>query len=86
MYAYLLHSFVLYPLRGSGVLRHDLSSATWVLTMIVASTAISIVLANPFVRRIFRPLVEPKPRCLFRVTEDLRGDSRTDAVGALREG
>ena len=86
MYVYLLHSFVLYPLRESGVLRDDHASATWLLTMIFASTAISIVLASPLVRRVFRPLVEPKPRWLFRVTDELRGESRTDAVGARREG
>lgn len=66
MYVYLLHSFVLYPLRESGVLRNDHASATWLLTMVSASTVIAIVLASPMVRRIFRPLVEPKPRWLFR--------------------
>jgi fucose 4-O-acetylase-like acetyltransferase len=86
MYVYLLHSFVLYPLRESGVLRDDHASATWLLTMIFASTAIAIVLASPLVRRVFRPLVEPKPRWLFRATDDdLRGESRTDAVGARRD-
>lgn len=84
MYVYLLHSFVLYPLRESGVLRADHASATWLLTMVFASTAIAIVLASPLVRRVFRPLIEPKPRWLFRVTDDLR-ESRTDAVGARRD-
>jgi fucose 4-O-acetylase-like acetyltransferase len=85
MYVYLLHSFVLYPLRESGVLRDDHASATWLLTMIFASTAIAIVLASPVVRRVFRVLVEPKPRWLFQATDDLHGASRTDAVGARRE-
>jgi len=84
MYVYLLHSFVLYPLRESGVLRADHASATWLLTMVFASTAIAIVLSSPVVRRLFRPLVEPKPRWLFREVDDLRGESRTDAVGARR--
>ena len=85
MYVYLLHSFALYPLRESGVLRDDHASATWLLTMVFASTAIAIILSSALVRRIFRPLVEPKPRWLFRETDDLRGESRTDAVGARRE-
>jgi fucose 4-O-acetylase-like acetyltransferase len=84
MYVYLLHSFVLYPLRESGVLRDDHASATWLLTMVFACTAIAIVLASPVVRRVFRPLVEPKPRWLFRSGDDVRGESRTDAVGARR--
>ena len=86
MYVYLLHSFVLYPLRESGVLRDDHASATWLLTMVFASTAIAIALASPFVRRVFRPLVEPKPRWLFRVPDAPPGESRTDAVGARRAG
>lgn len=86
MYVYLLHSFVLYPLRESGVLRDDHASATWLLTMIFASFAIAIVLSSPVVRRIFRVLVEPKPAWLFRETDDLHGASKTDAVGARREG
>lgn len=85
MYVYLLHSFVLYPLRESGVLREDHASATWLLTMVFASTAIAIVLASPFVRRVFRPLVEPKPRWLFRVADEPPGESRTDAAGARRD-
>jgi len=84
MYVYLLHSFVLYPLRESGVLRADHASATWLLTMVFASIAIAILLSSPFVRRLFRPLVEPKPRWLFRDADDLTGASRTDAVGARR--
>jgi fucose 4-O-acetylase-like acetyltransferase len=85
MYVYLLHSFVLYPLRESGVLRDDHASATWLLTMVFASTAIAIVLASPVVRRVFRPLVEPKPTWLFRAVDDRPGESKTDAVGARRE-
>jgi fucose 4-O-acetylase-like acetyltransferase len=85
MYVYLLHSFVLYPLRESGVLRDDHASATWLLTMVFASTAIAIVLSSPVVRRLFRPFVEPKPRWLLRETDDLHGESREDAVGARRD-
>jgi fucose 4-O-acetylase-like acetyltransferase len=85
MYVYLLHSFVLYPIRESGVLRDDHASATWLLTMVFASAAIAVALSSPLVRRIFRPLVEPKPRWLFRETDALSGESRTDAVGARRD-
>ena len=85
MYVYLLHSFVLYPLRESGVLRDDHASATWLLTMVFASTAIAIILASPVVRRVFRPLVEPKPAWLFRAVDDRPGESKSDAVGARRE-
>lgn len=65
MYIYLLHTFVLYPLREMGVL--DGPQPAWVLPgMIVLSVAISIVLSLPAVRRAFRPLVEPRARWLFR--------------------
>lgn len=66
MYVYLLHSFVLYPIRETGVLSGEHSSAMWLLSMILACIAISIALSAPLVRRTFRPLIEPKPRWLFR--------------------
>ncbi|HEV7742823.1 MAG TPA: acyltransferase family protein [Pseudolysinimonas sp.] len=97
MYVYLLHSFVLYPIRESGVLKDDHSSAVWLLTMVFASIAISLALSSPLVRKIFRPLIEPKPDWLFthrderrrRAGEDPsrpreRGASRTDPTGARR--
>ncbi len=65
MYVYLLHSFVLYPLRESGLLRGEHASASWLVLMIVASAAVSIVLASRPVRRVFRPLVEPRADWLF---------------------
>ncbi|GGR35043.1 putative membrane-bound acyltransferase YkrP [Agromyces mediolanus] len=65
MYIYLLHSFVLFPLRESGVLEGD--QPFWVLpAMIVFCVGISIVLSLKPVRRLFRPLVEPRARWLFR--------------------
>ena len=86
MYVYLLHSFVLYPIRESGVLRDDHASATWLLTMVFASFAISLALASPLVRRVFRPLIEPKPRWLFRDTGDFQPkESRTDPTGSRRD-
>jgi fucose 4-O-acetylase-like acetyltransferase len=66
MYVYLLHSFVLYPLRETGFLRGEHSSFAWLVGMVIACVVISIVLATPLVRRVFRPLIEPKPRWLFR--------------------
>jgi fucose 4-O-acetylase-like acetyltransferase len=90
MYVYLLHSFVLYPIRQSGILRDDHSSAVWLLTMVFASMAISIALASPLVRRVFRPLIEPKPDWLFS-HRDLPRDpgrslaSRTDPTGSRRD-
>ncbi len=65
MYIYLLHSFLLFPLRETGVLVGP--QPAWVLPcMIVLSVAISIVLSQRVVRRVFRPLIEPRARWLFR--------------------
>ncbi|MDR5701831.1 acyltransferase family protein [Agromyces aerolatus] len=65
MYIYLLHSFVLYPIRESDVLAGQ--QPFWVLpVMIVFCIGVSIVLSLKPVRRIFRPLVEPRARWLFR--------------------
>lgn len=65
MYIYLLHSFLLFPLRESGVLEGPQSA--WVLpAMMLLSVGISILLSLEIVRRVFRPLVEPRARWLFR--------------------
>lgn len=67
MYIYLMHTFVLYPLRESGVL--DGPQPAWVLpAMIALSVVTSVVLSLPAVRRLFRPLIEPQARWLFRPT------------------
>ncbi|MET0303254.1 MAG: acyltransferase family protein [Microbacteriaceae bacterium] len=85
MYVYLLHSFVLYPIRETGVLLEEHASATWLLSMVLASGAISIALSSPLVRRVFRPLIEPKPKWLFVGGDDRpRSESRTDPTGARR--
>jgi fucose 4-O-acetylase-like acetyltransferase len=65
MYVYLLHTFVLYPIRQSGVLSGE-QSPIWLPVMILAGIVISIALATPLVRRVFRPIIEPRPRWLFR--------------------
>lgn len=65
LYIYLLHTFFLYPLREGGVL--DGPKPWWVLPgMILVSVALSIVLSQPIVSRLARPLVEPRARWMFR--------------------
>ncbi|MDO9397653.1 MAG: acyltransferase family protein [Herbiconiux sp.] len=64
MYVYLLHSFVLYPIRESGVLGGPQSDLLLV-AMILFSVVIALALSSPLVRRVFRPLVEPRARWLF---------------------
>jgi fucose 4-O-acetylase-like acetyltransferase len=86
MYVYLLHSFILYPIRETGILKDEHSSAMWLASMVVASIAISIVLTAPLVRRVFRPLVEPKPRWLFAKLDDTPPrESRRDPTGSRRD-
>ena len=65
MYIYLLHTFVLFPFRETGVLAGE--QPFWVLpAMILFCIGISIVLSLRPVRRVFRPLVEPRARWLLR--------------------
>ncbi|MET0974790.1 MAG: acyltransferase family protein [Leifsonia sp.] len=65
MYIYLLHSFLLYPLRESGVLAGP--QPWWVLPgMILLCLGIALLLSQRFIRRAFRPLVEPRAAWLFR--------------------
>ena len=99
MYVYLLHSFVLYPIRETGVLRGDHSSAMWLLSMVFACIAISIALSSPLVRRVFRPIIEPKPDWLFadstlhagappeeqKKKKHTRSASRVDPTGSRRD-
>ncbi|PRY69537.1 fucose 4-O-acetylase-like acetyltransferase [Glaciihabitans tibetensis] len=88
MYVYLLHSFVLYPLRETGVLKGEHSSLMWLLSMVLASVAISIALSSPLVRRIFHPLVEPKADWLFArrgVDDPAPRQSRRDPTGSRRD-
>ena len=83
MYVYLLHSFILYPLRESGFLRGEHSSWPWLIGVIVFSILISVLLSTNPVRRIFRPLIEPKPRWLFVTTPDDR-PAKSDPTGSRR--
>jgi fucose 4-O-acetylase-like acetyltransferase len=65
MYIYLLHSLVLFPLRESGVLGGP--QPGWVLpAMIVLSVLISVALSQRILHTVFRPLIEPRARWLFR--------------------
>jgi fucose 4-O-acetylase-like acetyltransferase len=90
MYVYLLHSFVLYPVRESGLLGGGNSGLPWLIGMLALSLAITLLLASPWVRRATRPLIEPKPRWLFLSTEESgptsppAGPSPTDPTGARR--
>jgi len=91
MYVYLLHSFVLYPIRQSGILGDKNSSLAWLIGMIIFSVLVSIVLATPVVGRVFRPLIEPKPQWLFLRLDGPdsrdplpRGASRVDPTGSRR--
>jgi len=64
MYVYLLHTFVLYPLRENGIL--DGERPLWFLILVlVGAVALTVALSTPFIRRVFRPLVEPRVPWLF---------------------
>jgi fucose 4-O-acetylase-like acetyltransferase len=94
MYVYLLHSFVLYPLRETGFLRGEHSTWVWLLGMIIACVLISILLSTKLVRRIFWPLIEPRPAWLFVPEKPAKPardhssrpnhSSRTDPTGSRR--
>lgn len=66
MYVYLLHTFVLYPIRESGVLAGEHSAWPYVLVMVLLACGVSLFLAQPFVRRGMRWLLEPDVSWLFR--------------------
>jgi fucose 4-O-acetylase-like acetyltransferase len=64
MYVYLLHTFVLYPLRENGFL--DGERPLWfIVLVVVGAVALTAALSTSFIRRIFRPLVEPRVAWLF---------------------
>ena len=85
MYVYLLHSFVLYPFRESGLLRDLEPTWLWLPIVVVVSVLIALALATRPVRRLFRPLVEPRPEWLF-VDPGLarREGHRSDPTGSRR--
>lgn len=76
---------MLYPLRETGILQCEGVSNTWLLGMVIAGIAISTLLSTPFVQRVFRALIEPRPRWLFSEASQ-RGDGaqrlvQTDPLG-----
>lgn len=85
MYVYLLHSFVLYPFRESGVLRGLDPTWLWLPIVVVASVLIALGLASKPVRWAFRPLIEPRPSWLF-ADRTLAGKEgrRSDPTGSRR--
>ncbi|MWB98823.1 acyltransferase family protein [Agromyces seonyuensis] len=69
MYVYLLHPFFLYPFRESGILEGP--QPRWVLpAMVLGCLLLAVVLSTTTVRRLFRPLVEPKWPWAFRPTPE----------------
>ncbi|KXC06156.1 acyltransferase family protein [Microbacterium hominis] len=85
MYVYLLHSFVLYPFRETGLLRSAEPTWLWLPTLVVLSVVIALGLATRPVRTVFRPLVEPRPRWLFAdPTLAGRERHRSDPTGSRR--
>ncbi|MBA8816471.1 fucose 4-O-acetylase-like acetyltransferase [Microbacterium halimionae] len=86
MYVYLLHSFVLYPLRESGVLRGLEPSWIWLPTVAIASVGIAVGLSSAPVRKVFRPIVEPRPKWLFADTAWTRSNGHdNDPTGSRRD-
>ncbi|MBD3943660.1 acyltransferase family protein [Microbacterium sp. NEAU-LLC] len=85
MYVYLLHSFVLYPFRENGLLRNAEPTWLWLPLVIAGSVLIALALATKPVRRVFRPLVEPRPAWLFADrTLARREGRRSDPTGSRR--
>ena len=85
MYVYLLHTFVLYPFRQSGVLRGLEPMWLWIPVVIVASVLIAVALSSRPVRRLTRPLVEPRMPWLFRDRELGAGRASAASGTATRQ-
>lgn len=85
MYVYLLHSFVLYPFRESGVLRGLDPTWIWLPLITVLAVLIAFALSSKPVRHVFRPLIEPRPRWMFADAALASGaDHRSDPTGSRR--
>jgi fucose 4-O-acetylase-like acetyltransferase len=84
MYVYLLHSFVLYPFRESGVLRGLEPTWLWLPTVSALSVAIAFALGTRPVRLVFRPLVEPRATWLFADPSVAPRARRNDPTGSRR--
>lgn len=86
MYVYLLHSFVLYPLRESGILSATESTLALVL-MVLFCIAVSVVLSLGWTRTLFHKLIEPRAAWLFVPLPDERPEraNRPDPTGSKRD-
>lgn len=85
MYVFLLHSFVLYPFRETGILRDAEPTWIWLPAVTLLSVLLALALATRPVRRIFRPLVEPRPAWLFSDPQlASREGYRSDPTGSRR--
>lgn len=85
MYVYLLHSFVLYPFRESGILRNAEPTWIWLPMVTLLSVAVAVVLSTKPIRWVFRPLVEPRPHWLFTDQAMIADVSRrNDPTGSRR--
>ncbi|MDH6409558.1 fucose 4-O-acetylase-like acetyltransferase [Aurantimicrobium minutum] len=71
MYVYLLHTFILYPLRENGVL--DGERPLWyILLAVVLSFGLTVLLSTKPVVKLFKPIVQPNLNWLFVTPRDLR--------------
>ncbi|MGG7510362.1 acyltransferase family protein [Plantibacter sp. YIM 135249] len=84
MYVYLLHSFVLYPLRESGLLSGTEHPELVLVGMLAASVLIVVVLSSTPVRTVFRPLVEPRAAWIFSARAYDPVQPHDDPTGARR--
>ena len=70
MYVYLLHTFVLYPLRENGVL--DGERPLWyILLAVFGSFGLTVLLSTKPVVKLFKPIVQPNLNWLFVTPRDL---------------
>jgi len=72
MYVYLLHTFVLWPLRESGILRGVGSEPQWVVLVVVGAVLVAVLLSTKPVQTVFRPLIQPRTSWLFRSSSPIR--------------
>jgi len=86
MYVYLLHSFVLYPLRESGLLSATESTVA-LLLMIVFCIVVAVALSLGWTRTLFHTIIEPRAAWLFAPVADERPEraNRADPTGSKRD-
>lgn len=85
LYVYLLHTFLLYPLRETDVIRELRPAELWLPVIVVGAVLLAMALATAPVRALTRPIVEPRPRWLFADPAVVaREGHRRDQTGARR--